>query len=167
MDNLNEYLTFARKFIASKKCSFLANDEDAVSAVATAIMNAEVSYDGQIPLRIWKLKNAGWMLGKILRKKKRESENPVWSLDFVYKGDRLSDLVEDEKQRPQQGLVEFIDNMDNISARDRDFLYKNIVYGWKLTEIAKDYGISTERVRQVVESTLNKIRERIKNEDIG
>ena len=165
MQSLDYYLTFARKYVSSRGLSYLNKDEDAISFIAGMIMQADDNWNAKIPREIWLLTNARYGVGKVLRKKKRENKNPHISLSYaVDDGYITEETIEDVRQRQPIGVIDAINNLAEITDRDRKCLYDHIIEGRTYADIGYELNISGERVRQIINNTLQTIRERIGSE---
>ena len=52
----------------------------------------------------------------------------------------------------------FIDENNILSDREKDIVIDNLVIGKRLNEIATKFNLSTERIRQIRNCSLNKLR---------
>lgn len=69
-----------------------------------------------------------------------------------------SDTETDNAETLPAYLVEIL---ETLSARDRDMVIRHAVNGETLTDIAKAYGITKERVRQITEKAYGTLRAKL------
>jgi RNA polymerase sigma factor (sigma-70 family) len=192
-DSLNTYLTLAKKAIAKFGNRFyqglakkMLGDEDAVSAVANAIMMADWRWDenyendkGTKKTKYsYRNQCALWAIQTYITKEHKHSKKlskKIYSLNFTLDDDpdsSISGLTEDEStlspvqilqnkedSKELTKLVEDLLNLDCISTRQKDYLRLYYLESYTFEKIGKKYGVTREAVRQGLNKAINILRE--------
>lgn len=190
-DSLKNYMTMAKKTIsklANKTYIGLAQkmlkDEDAISAVANAMMMADWRWDENYENKQGTKKNkysyrnqcALWAIQTYASKKSRKPKNAnkVYSLNHTIDSDDSFDiyhLIEDTKSSsPDDILLELEDkqilsdlvdsllSLDCLTDRQKDYIRLYYFEDYTFEKIGKKYNITREAVRQGLNKALEIIR---------
>jgi RNA polymerase sigma factor (sigma-70 family) len=153
------------KFFADfqvKKFNLLSRDEDAKQDAYLGLWEAIITYDYHKNFDFYRW--AQWNILKKIRDNRRKTRrfhtaksSIKQELDSCNSADDLYDQgVMLEAGHLCKRLV--FDNEIGLSNIQLDVLQKNIIMGKKLREIALDYNLSIERIRQIRNCGLDKIR---------
>lgn len=81
-------------------------------------------------------------------------------ITFIPSGDKChaEEIIEKEEQLIQQQLLE--KGINSLNNREKDILYRRRLkeIPEKLADIAKEYGVSQERIRQIEQRVIDKLR---------
>lgn len=188
-DNLNEYITLAKKAISKfshSMSSKMLKDEDAISYVANAIMMADWRWDENYQNKQGTKKTkysyrnqcAIWAIQTYLSKEyqKNKKFNKIYSLDYCSESDdnTMQDVVKDHKnltpediviQKEQKDniekLAEMILDLDCLTDRQKDYLKLYYIDEQTFENIGKKYNITREAVRQGLNKAIGIIRSTI------
>jgi RNA polymerase sigma factor (sigma-70 family) len=192
-DNLEDYLILAKKSIskfANSTYSGLAKkmlkDEDAISAVANAIMMADwrwdenytnqkgtkkTKYSYRNQCAIWAIQTYATTNAKHHKKIK-----DVYSLDYtnenldiggmhncIYSTTDTPEeiLIDREKQNTIQEFIDYIMNLESLTARQKDYINLYYLEGFTFEKIGNKYGITREAVRQGLNKAIDSIKEAV------
>jgi RNA polymerase sigma factor (sigma-70 family) len=175
-ENSETYLKLARMQIVGfcKKhypsyMNKLLNDDDAISYVAYANMLADWRFDESRNLA--RNTYRGWYANGFIKTyiRKNCKVPKVDSLDeMIQEGDNgkgfnlLELLGKQEKNNNQRWTAEDIQScMDNLQPRSREILYMYAYDGMNLAEIGRKLNITRERVRQIVNNSLEKMKKEL------
>ena len=183
-ESLSTYLMLSKKIINKFAPKFIVkdmlNDEDAISDVATALMNADKNFDPnregstqQKKTRYSYRNQCGlWAIKTYITKKyntkklnsldyiiNKDSNNSLYSTTPDTKNiDPLEEIIQNESQNNLISDVNFILNSDLISEKQKDQIHMYYFENKSLAEIGLVYGITREAVRQNIKRAINNIK---------
>jgi len=166
---------FAPKFIVKH----MLNDEDAISDVAVALMNADKNFDpdrqgaNNFKKTLYSYRNQCglWAIKTYVTKQYKSKK--VNSLDYVFDDDNntlystipdsknkdpLTILIDNEQQDNTQSDIAFILDSDILNDKQKDQIRMYYFENKSLAEIGKSYGVTREAIRQSIKRALNSIR---------
>ena len=71
--SMNEYLNQAKKIMLNNNCFYLAKDDDAVGEVASRMMMADHTWNGNSSRETWRYNQAWYAITKILKRNKKHN----------------------------------------------------------------------------------------------
>lgn len=154
------------KFFAEfqlKKFSLLSNDCDAQQDAYLGLWEAIITYDYHKNFDFYRW--AQWNILKKIRDNRTKTKrfsSAKSSIKETLNSRNSADDLNDERVMLEVGYLckqLLIFNDADLSKAQLDIITKNIIMGKKLTEIALDYNLSIERIRQIKNSGLSRIRE--------
>lgn len=182
-ESLSTYLMLSKKIINKFAPKFIVkqmlNDEDAISDVATALMNADKNFDpnrGSSPDRqktkysyrnqcgLWAIKTY------VTRNYKSKKIN---SLDFILTDDHdplystikdsknknpIDILIDNEYEKNQYEDIHYLINSDILTDKQRNQIKMYFFENKSLSEIGKEYGVTREAIRQSIKRAIGYIR---------
>lgn len=184
-ETMNTYLMLAKKVISKFGPQFypglakeMLNNEEALSDVAAALMNADWKYDPEKPtlsgqkktLYSYRNQCGLWAIKTYITNKYKKSKKV--SLDFsIDDNSALVSTIIDHKNQSPAIIVENQECEDNlrrdiskllqispITSRQKDQISLYYLEGLTLSQIGKKYNISREAVRQNIKRAINIIR---------
>ena len=182
-ESLSTYLMLSKKIINKFAPKFIVkhmlNDEDAISDVAVALMNANKNFDpnreglghGKKTLYSYRNQCGLWAIKTYVTKQYKSKK--VNSLDYVFDDDSntlystisdsknkdpLTILIDNEQQDNTQSDIAFILDSDILSDKQKDQIRMYYFENKSLAEIGKGYGVTREAIRQSIKRALNSIR---------
>lgn len=187
-ENLNTYIILAKKIISKFGPTFysglnkeLLSNEDAISDIATALMNADwkwdkdrVGYNGQSKTRYSYRNQCGIWAIKSYISNKYKAKNRKFSIDNISNDDMktfaanvpdrsVCDPAEivslEEEKRNLSNTIESLLSSDLLSDKQRNQIKKYYFENKTLVQIGKEYGVTREAIRQNIQKGLNKIKE--------
>jgi RNA polymerase sigma factor (sigma-70 family) len=187
-ENLNTYILLAKKVISKFAPTFysglnkeLLSNEDAISDIAAALMNADwkwdkdrVGYNGQSKTRYSYRNQCGIWAIKSYISNKYKKKNQKLSIDNISNEDMktfassivdksMSDPYEivssEEEATNLQNTVKTLLDSDVLSDKQRNQIKKYYFENKTLVQIGDEYGVTREAIRQNIQKGLNKIRE--------
>jgi RNA polymerase sigma factor (sigma-70 family) len=153
------------KFFADfqvKKFNLLSRDEDAKQDAYLGLWEAIITYDYHKNFDFYRW--AQWNILKKIRDNRRKTRRFCTAKSSIKQD--LDSCNSAEDLYGQSVMLEagylfkqlVIDNDIGLSKTQLDVIKKNIVMGKKLKEIASEYSLSIERIRQIRNCGLDKIR---------
>jgi RNA polymerase sigma-32 factor len=98
-----------------------------------------------------------------LNAKVSDSEGKIEVLDLVEaEQENQEEIVNANREKEKQREM-FKLGMKNLSERERDIIYNRKILGVKLIDLSEKYNISKERIRQIEDKALKKLKEFIEN----
>lgn len=187
-ENLNTYVILAKKIISKFGPTFysglnkeLLSSEDAISDIATALMNADwkwdkdrVGYNGQSKTRYSYRNQCGIWAIKSYISNKYKTKNRKFSIDNISNDDMKTfaahipdrsacdpaEIVSlEEEKRNLSNTIESLLSSDLLSDKQRNQIKKYYFENKTLVQIGKEYGVTREAIRQNIQKGLNKIKE--------
>lgn len=182
-ESLSTYLMLAKKIINKFAPKFIVkemlNDEDAISDIATALMNADKNFDpdregstNQKKTKYSYRNQCGlWAIKTYVTKKYKTKK--ISSLDYIIDDnnstlysttpdlknkDPLETIISNENHTNMINDVNFILNSDIINDKQKDQIRLYYFENKSLAEIGVLYGVTREAVRQNIKRALNNIR---------
>lgn len=182
-ESLSTYLMLAKKIINKFAPKFIVkhmlNDEDAISDVAVALMNADKNFDpdrqgaNNFKKTLYSYRNQCglWAIKTYVTKQYKSKK--VNSLDYVFDDDNntlystipdcknkdpLTILIDNEQQDNTQSDIAFILDSDILNDKQKDQIRMYYFENKSLAEIGKSYGVTREAIRQSIKRALNSIR---------
>lgn len=162
-----EYVTIAEKFLSKRS---LPIDDEAISYIVYYMVKADSRWDGRGSKPAFRGQYAWYGLTKWLRKRNKSRPKCI-SLDNKLHHQAMSsmqdncfahtvtppqtDFVQDIMNRD---IIDFIRNADRISDKNKDILFAYYLEGYTLEELGYRYNVTRERIRQILEKTLEKVR---------
>lgn len=164
MESLEFYLKNAQNAIRKFGNLRMSLDEDAVAYVANYMMRADQKYDGKTGTREgYRWRWAKYAVMNFSRTYKKKY-NTI-SIDSINNNDcKMSDnLTLDKIPKNNNNLyisdiIETIREADYLTDREKSCLFGKYVDDKTLQEIGDNIGTTRERVRQVIEKAIYKIR---------
>ena len=161
---LNEYLLGARKILAKHGYACLRNDEDAISYVASCMMNADHTWDGKSSSRTtWRFNQARYAILKLQTKHRKKRKHVSLDSPISTHGVKsvfLHDIL--EANDGSHVYTEFKDLMEHaeevLTERQYDCLSLYYREHMTLQEIGDKLDLTRERVRQILKEAINKLR---------
>ena len=154
------------KFFADfqlKKFSLLVDDEDVRQDAYLGLWNAIITFDYHKNFDFYRW--AQWNILKKIRDNRKLTKRFLKAKSNIKSHlnscNAAFDLC-DEKVMLELGYLLkqlFVYNDLKLSKIQLDIANKNILFGQTLSEIASEYNLSVERIRQIRNSSLNKIKE--------
>jgi RNA polymerase sigma factor (sigma-70 family) len=153
------------KFFADfqvKKFNLLSRDEDAKQDAYLGLWEAIITYDYHKNFDFYRW--AQWNILKKIRDNRRKTRRFCTAKSSIKQ--ELDSCNSAEVLYGQGVMLEagylfkqlVIDNDIGLSKTQLDVIKKNIIMGKKLKEIASEYSLSIERIRQIRNCGLDKIR---------
>lgn len=182
-ESLSTYLMLAKKIINKFAPKFIVknmlNDEDAISDVAVALMNADKNFDpdrqgaNNFKKTLYSYRNQCglWAIKTYVTKQYKSKK--INSLDYVFDDDNntlystipdpknkdpLTILIDNEHQDNTESDIAFILNSDILNDKQKDQIRMYYFENKSLAEIGKEYGVTREAIRQSIKRALNSIR---------
>lgn len=182
-ESLSTYLMLAKKIINKFAPKFIVkhmlNDEDAISDVAVALMNADKNFDpdrqgtNNFKKTLYSYRNQCglWAIKTYVTKQYKTKK--VNSLDYVFDDDNntlystipdsknkdpLTILIDNEQKDNTELDIAFILNSDILNDKQKDQIRMYYFENKSLAEIGKEYGVTREAIRQSIKRALNSIR---------
>lgn len=182
-ESLSTYLMLAKKIINKFAPKFIVkhmlNDEDAISDVAVALMNADKNFDpdrqgtNNFKKTLYSYRNQCglWAIKTYVTKQYKTKK--VNSLDYVFDDDNntlystipdsknkdpLTILIDNEQKDNTESDIAFILNSDILNDKQKDQIRMYYFENKSLAEIGKEYGVTREAIRQSIKRALNSIR---------
>lgn len=181
-ETMNTYIMLAKKIISKFGPSFypglskeMLNNDEAVSDIATAIMNADWKYDPLKPtlsgqkktLYSYRNQCGLWAMKTYVTNKYKNSKKKI-SLDFsIDNQPAIVNNVIDHKNQSPAKIIENLETQNNLSAdiqnllsispisdKQKDQIKLYYLQGMTLSQIGKKYKISREAVRQNIKRGL-------------
>jgi RNA polymerase sigma factor (sigma-70 family) len=153
------------KFFADfqvKKFNLLSQDEDVKQDSYLGLWEAIITYDYHKNFDFYRW--AQWNILKKIRNNRRNSKRFRVAKSSIKQG--LDSCNSENELYDQEVMLEasylyrqlIFDNEMKLSKNQLDIILKNIIMGRKLREIASEYSLSIERIRQIRNSGLDKLR---------
>lgn len=182
-DSLYTYITLAKKIINKFAPKFIVkqmlNDEDAISDVATAIMNADRNFDPEREgstnqkktLYSYRNQCGLWAIKTYITRQYKNRK--VNSLDFIANDtsnslystipdhknkDPLDIIIENENNNNLISDIKMIFNSNIINQKQKDQIYMYYFESKSLAEIGLHYGVTREAIRQNIKRALDSIK---------
>ncbi len=182
-ESLSTYLMLAKKIINKFAPKFIVkhmlNDEDAISDVAVALMNADKNFDpdrqgtNNFKKTLYSYRNQCglWAIKTYVTKQYKTKK--VNSLDYVFDDDNntlystipdsknkdpLTILIDNEQKDNTESDIAFILNSDILNDKQKDQIRMYYFENKSLAEIGKEYGVTREAIRQSIKRALSSIR---------
>lgn len=182
-ESLSTYLMLAKKVINKFAPKFIVkemlNDEDAISDVATALMNADKNFDpdregstNQKKTKYSYRNQCGlWAIKTYVTK--RYKSKKINSLDYIIDDnnstlystipdnknkDPLDIIIDNEQNINRINDISFILDSDIINDKQKDQIRLYYFENKSLAEIGLIYGVTREAIRQNIKRALNNIR---------
>lgn len=156
------------KFFAEfqvKKFSYLSDNPDVIQDAYLGLWEAIITFDYHKNFDFYRW--AQWNILKKIRDNRRCSKRFSDAKSSIK--DRLNTCDSAESLVSQEDMFEasyfynqvIIKNKFNLSKPELDIVLKSVVEQRRLREIASDYSLSQERIRQIKNIALNKIKENL------
>jgi RNA polymerase sigma factor (sigma-70 family) len=182
-ESLSTYLMLSKKIINKFAPKFIVkdmlNDEDAISDVATALMNADKNFDpdreGATQQKKTKYSYRNqcglWAIKTYVTKKYNSKK--VNSLDYVIDDnntnlysttpdlknkDPLENIIQAEYENNLNSDIDFILNSDLLNDKQKEQIRMYYFENKSLAEIGKQYGVTREAIRQNIKRAINNIK---------
>jgi RNA polymerase sigma factor (sigma-70 family) len=192
-DSLSDYLLLAKKAISKLANSIyvglaqkMLKDEDAICAVANAIMMADWRWDENYTNTQGTKKNrysyrnqcALWAIQTYATKNNKRSKyiDKMYSLDYDMLDDQASihekiedhssvspeqSLIESEYKQEISNLIKHIFELQCLSDRQKEYIRLYYIEGYTFEKIGKKYHITREAVRQGLNKSINLLKDLI------
>ena len=156
------------KFFADfqvKKFNLLVNDSDVKQDAYLGLWEALITFDYHKNFDFYRW--AQWNILKKIRDNRKKSKRFVEAKSSIK--DKLDNcnsagsLCDEEVMLESSYLYKrmIVDNDFGLSVFQLDIIRKNMIIGRSLTEIASDYNLSIERIRQIRNSGINKLKKQL------
>jgi len=156
------------KFFADfqvKKFNLLSSDEDTKQDAYLGLWEAIITYDYHKNFDFYRW--AQWNILKKIRDSRRKSKRFYTAKSSIKQ--ELDSCNSADDLHGQEVMLEagylfkqlVIDNNIGLSKSQIDVIQKNIIMGKKLKEIASEYSLSIERIRQIRNCGLDRLRKEI------
>lgn len=166
METLDWYLKNAenaiRKFAGGTR---LIKDEDAIAFVARFMMDADCKYDGKTGTREgFRWKYAEYAVKTIISRRKNKKKTISINTERGDDGFKFENSLTRDKasNNPNNNIIpdviHLVNNAVYLNDREKGCIKANFIDAKNYQEIADDLGITRERVRQIVDKALYKIR---------
>jgi RNA polymerase sigma factor (sigma-70 family) len=165
-ETLEFYLNTAKRAIRRWGHLNMLSNEDDISHVAYMIMRADQKFNGQGTIEGFRISYARYGVLRLISnfKKKKSNEYKIYSLDSKNTKDkRLHDYIEDKQSSIIDEIEimtteELVMNFDFITEQEKDCIIRNRLNRETLHTIGKELDLTRERIRQIIESGLAKLR---------
>tara|TARA_Y100000034_G_scaffold130495_1_gene189098 strand:+ start:4072 stop:4539 length:468 start_codon:yes stop_codon:yes gene_type:complete len=143
-------------------------DTEEFSDACMALCNAERLFD---PERGFQFSTYAYVSAQreILKSNKvrlRKHFHHVDETDYLNKPDHRTPSPEDTiDSRWESKIIKQVIEDSDLDERSRSILILRVGYGWQLKKLGDKYGISKERVRQILEATIKKVRDTAMTKD--
>lgn len=158
---IDEYHKIACKVVISflgernGYCRKILADDGLLTDIASALMKADSLYDPErgACLKTVRFTYARNVILRMIKLFNRNREVSVGDFEFTrdYRPDYLSEGEKDDIDRSTREL---------LSDREYSIIRKRFYDGRTLESVGQEIGVSRERVRQIEEGALNKLREK-------
>jgi RNA polymerase sigma factor (sigma-70 family) len=182
-ESLSTYLTLSKKIINKFAPKFIVNqmmnDEDAISDVATALMNADKNFDperGSLPERrktkySYRNQCGLWAIKTYITKNYKNKK--INSLDFAQDEENYSlystiadiknknpidILIDRESETNKHNDLYSLINSDMLTEKQKEHIKMYYFEKKSLSEIGKMYGVTREAIRQNIKRAINSIK---------
>jgi RNA polymerase sigma factor (sigma-70 family) len=182
-ENLSTYLMLSKKIINKFAPRFIVkqmmSDEDAISDVATAIMNADKNFDperGSSPERrktkySYRNQCGLWAIKTYITKNYKNKK--INSLDFSFDEDNnslystipdtknknpIDILIENESEKNTHNDLYNLINSNILTEKQKEHIKMYYFEKKSLSEIGKIYGVTREAIRQNIKRAINSIK---------
>lgn len=182
-ESLSTYLMLAKKIINKFAPKFIVkhmlNDEDAISDVAVALMNADKNFDpdrqgtSNFKKTLYSYRNQCglWAIKTYVTKQYKTKK--INSLDFILDDDNntlystvadlknkdpLDIIIDNEQTENTNADIAFILNSNILNDKQKDQIRMYYFENKSLAEIGKVYGVTREAIRQSIKRAINSIR---------
>lgn len=154
------------KFFADfqvKKFLYLSKDPDVKQDAYLGLWEAIITFDYHKNFDFYRW--AQWNILKKIRNNRRSSKRFFKAKSSIKEDlntcDSRESLVNQEDMLEASYLYKqiILKNSFRLSKPESDILFKSVIEQRKLKEIASDYKLSQERIRQIKNIALNKIKE--------
>ena len=151
-DNLGIARQVALRFLRNTGDLSRVEDTEEFSDACVGLVNAEKGYKPKLG---WKFSTFAYICArrevvKGIRQRRKEKYAPIQEEVFAKETNGFDPEINKQIVKELSG---------KLSERSLDILKKRHLEGMTLEEIGNEYGISKERVRQIIERALIKIRE--------
>lgn len=164
MLSLDQYLDISKKILISKGYGSWIKSDDDVSYIAYCIMKADDTFNGIGHIEGWRSKNAEYGIKNLKTKKKREKKKNTISL-FAPIGDNscIIDLLGCESF--DKDLYDDVIHVARKTLKPRNFniLINRFQNRMTLEKIGIEFGLTKERVRQILENSIQKVKHAYQN----
>lgn len=153
--------------------------DDLLNEGRIALWDASEKYDGSLGLASFKtyayraVQHRFEALAHYWRAKRRRDSIKSESMDESYdSGDPYlqiasGDLSAEEHLQVRHDRQVINEALDSIGAREQQVIEARFVHGHLLEDIAKDHGVSRERIRQIEQRALDKLQCRLRRDFPG
>lgn len=181
-DSLSTYLMLARKIINKFAPRFIVkhmlNDEDAISDVAVALMNADKNFDPdrkgmndrKKTLYSYRNQCGLWAIKTYVTKQYKTKK--INSLDYILKEDNslystipdhknnnpLDIIIRAEDENNLNKDISFILDSSILTDKQKDQITMYYFENKSLAEIGKHYGVTREAIRQSIKRAISSIQ---------
>lgn len=182
-ESLSTYLMLAKKIINKFAPKFIVkhmlNDEDAISDVAVALMNADKNFDperkgsglGRKTLYSYRNQCGLWAIKTYITKQYKTKK--LSSLDFVLDDnsntmystisdknsrDPLDIIIDNEQESNTNSDISFLLNSSILTDKQKDQIHMYYYKNMSLAEIGKHYGVTREAIRQSIKRAIESIK---------
>lgn len=165
-ETLQFYLDTAKRAIGKYGHLNMLSSEDDISHVAYMIMRADEKFDGRGNIKGFRMDYARFGVRRLMtRFREKANKNRILSLDFYVNSDNqtLHDFVPDkrssiEDELEAKSVEDMVLDFDFITEQEKDCIIRNRLNKETLHTIGKELDLTRERIRQIIESGLTKLR---------
>lgn len=156
-----EYLNLAKMAIRHYGNKNMLRDDEAIGEVANYIIRADIRYDASKGMNenSWRMLNGKYGVLIFLNNKKKQKKHlSLREIELVGSNSLMETVYVNE-------VFDIVDDLPNLSKRDRDMFKDRWLDKMTLREIAKKHKLTHERIRQILEVVYKKVREEYENKD--
>jgi RNA polymerase sigma factor (sigma-70 family) len=152
-DNIGIARQVALRFLRLRGNLSSVEDTEEFADACVGLVNAEKGYD---PSSGYQFSTFAYICARreVVKGIKNRTKNKYTSIEEEVPAKETNGNLDEPDKK--QVVGEFL---NELTGRSLDILKKRHLKGMTLEEIGNEYGISKERVRQIIESALKKIRE--------
>ena len=162
--SLEFYLNTAKRAIGKWGHLSMLSSEDCIADVAYCIMIADGKFNGKGNIRGYRMQCAHYGILNLMTKYKKRAMTNVLSLDARGINDNpLYNYIEDKKpsiidEIEMKTTEELVLSFDFITQQEKNCIIKYYLNKETLREIGENLNLTRERIRQIIESGLTKLR---------
>lgn len=154
---LTQYLNGAQTILKKQGYGYLCQDEDAIAHVAHFMMVADQKFSGYGLRDSWRMYYAKFGIltyHRTLRHNRKYKHVGGYPLDFLEGNIKTPDDIMETKE-----LIHIIKNHQALSDRQKECLSMYFMENHTLASIGQHFGITRERVRQIINQSLQHLKE--------
>lgn len=165
-ETIEFYLETAKRAIGKYGHRSMLSSEDDIAHVAYMIMRADEKFDGRGNIKGFRMDYARYGVRRLMSKfRDNAKKNRILSLDFYVNSNNqtLQDFIPDkrasiEDEIETKNVEEMVLDFDFITEQEKDCIIRNRLNKETLYNIGKELDLTRERIRQIIESGLTKLR---------
>ncbi len=163
-ETLDFYLETAKRAIGKWGHINMLKSEDDISHVAYMIMLADQKFDGRGTIEGFRMSYAKFGIKRLFSAYKKNSKRIIRPLDLRNEfGQSLYDFIPDgglaiEDQIEIRDTEYLVNNFSFLTEREKSLIIRNRLNKETLELIGEDLGLTRERIRQIVDTGLAKLK---------